>query len=224
MKCIFCLSALLLALLVNPPTARAADAIGTVVALQGVVRASGPAGSRRLLAGSALFEDDRVSVGAGHAQFLLRDGTRLVAGPQSNLHIDRFLMRKGSNHAQALALRAMRGTFRFISDRTPRSAVSITTRHATIGIRGTGFDFWVRAKTGVVVLKGVVAMRGRRGGVGVTMSAGCSMGVATPSAAKLLQGQEKRDTIVKNLPFLTDQSDLAPAFRLPIGPCGLASP
>lgn len=201
--------------------ARAADAIGTVIAASGAASATGHAGSRAIKAGSDLFENDRITVTSGNAQILFADGTKLVIGPNSMLLIDRMRMRNGTNAAQRLALKTLRGTFRFISGQTPKSAISITTTHATIGIRGTAFDFWVRAKTGVVVLNGEVAMLGRRGGKPIVMPRGCTMGVATLTATTLLQGREKRDTIKKNLPFLSNQSKLRPAFRLDVSSCRL---
>ena len=75
-------------------TAQAATEIGKVVAVAGSPTASGPGGDRKLSAGSAVFEDDKVTVGgAGNAQIILNDNTRLVVGPGSALVLDRFLMK-----------------------------------------------------------------------------------------------------------------------------------
>ena len=53
----------------------AADAMGSVVAVQGRPVAAGPSGSRPLSAGSDVFEGDTVTVGDGNAQLQLDDGT-----------------------------------------------------------------------------------------------------------------------------------------------------
>ncbi|MGB9143897.1 MAG: FecR domain-containing protein, partial [Aestuariivirga sp.] len=120
-------------------TALAADAIGKVAAVLGKPSASGPGGDRDLKAGAAVYEDDKIEVRSGNAQIILADGTRLVVGPGSTLVLDRFLM-TGGDTAEKVSIKALRGTFRFITGRSAKSAYDIQTANATIGIRGTGFD------------------------------------------------------------------------------------
>ena len=119
-----------------------AGAIGAVVATAGQVSASGPGGTRPLAAGSPLFERDKIVVISGNAQIQLLDGTKMVVGPNSALVLEKFLMRGGST-AQNVSIDALRGTFRFITGNSPHSAYNLHTSNATIGIRGTAFDFWV---------------------------------------------------------------------------------
>ncbi len=76
-------------------------------------------------------------------QLIFTDGTKLVIGEKSSLVIEKYLM-KGGNQAQAVAVDALRGTFRFITGNSAKSAYNIQTANATIGIRGTGFDFLCR--------------------------------------------------------------------------------
>ena len=135
----------------------AANAIGEVTAALGTPTASGPSGDRKLTAGAPVYEDDKISVGSGNAQITLGDGTRLVVGPGSTLVLDRFLM-TGGNSAQKISIKALRGTFRFITGRSAKEAYTIQTANATIGIRGTGFDFWSKQQTGVAVLDGSVRL------------------------------------------------------------------
>ena len=78
-----------------------------------------------------------------------------MVGPNSTLVLDRFLMR-GGNRPQKFSVDALRGTFRFISGNSAKNAYDIQTANATIGIRGTGFDFSSGRTT-------VVAVRDRAG-------------------------------------------------------------
>jgi hypothetical protein len=218
--CLFAVSAATLIML-DAVSANAANKIGTVSVVVGKPSASGPGGSRSLSAGSEVFEDDRISVKSGNAQIQLDDGTRIVVGPASTLVLDQFV-KKDARTASKVAIKALRGTYRFITGRSAKSAYKISTAQATIGIRGTGFDVWVQAKTGAVVLTGAVNLRGRNGG-SVVVKSGCQMGEATLSAAKPVVGRNKALLIKQNLPFILNQSSLSPRFRLNVGSCNLGS-
>ncbi len=213
------MSGLLLLGFVATPVAFAAK-MGEVVAVVGTPTATGPDGTRDLAAGSDVFENDAVKVSKGNAQIMLDDGTRLVVGPDSTLILDRFVMRSGAKKAEKVSIRALRGTYRFITGRSARSAYKITTLQATIGIRGTGFDYWVKKKTGAVVLNGAVVLSGLQGGA-VNLNAGCEMGEATLTTARQLLGAEKNQTIRENLPYLQNQSQLTRRFRLDVSTCRL---
>lgn len=200
----------------------AADKIGEVVAVVGNPQAKGQDGTRDLAANSDVFENDSIVTAIGNAQIMLRDGTRLVVGPGSTLLLDDFVMRGGSK-AQKVSIMALRGTYRFITGKSDKSAYKIATSSATIGIRGTGFDFWVKKKTGAVVLNGAVLLSGLNGG-SVDVKSGCQMGEATTTSARPLVGAEKAKTIRENLPFLLDQSQLNRRFRLDVTACRLQAP
>jgi hypothetical protein len=197
--------------------------IGEVVAVVGQPTATGADGSRKLSAGSKVFENDSVHVAKGNAQIILDDGTRLVVGPDSTLILDKFVMRGGATKADKVSIRALRGTYRFITGRSAKTAYKITTLQATIGIRGTGFDYWVKKKTGAVVLNGAVVLSGLQGG-SVNVNAGCEMGEATLTTARPLLGKEKNKTIRENLPYLQNQSQLTRRFRLDVSTCRLGPP
>jgi hypothetical protein len=203
-------------------TASTAEKIGSVVAVVGGATATGPAGNRRLNEKSDIFEDDKIVVGVGNVQIILDDKTRLVVGPSSTLVIDQYIRRE-NNKAEKIALKALRGTYRFISGNSAKSAYKITTAQATIGIRGTAFDFWTKAKTGAVVLRGRVNLRGKSGG-SVDVKSGCNMGVATTGAAQILTTAERNKSIRENLPFILDQSTLTRRFQLNVETCRLAPP
>jgi hypothetical protein len=204
-----------------PASVLAAGKIGKVVAVVGSPSASGPAGSRALKSGSDVFEDDKIVVKTGNAQIELSDGTKLVVGPSSTLLLDQFVMR-GTDKADKVAIKALRGTYRFITGRSPKSAYKISTAHATIGIRGTAFDVWSRGRTGAVVLRGAVRLNGFNSG-SVNVNSGCQLGEATTSNARRIVGRPKVQSIRENLPFILDQSSLVSRFRLNVSSCNINS-
>lgn len=197
-----------------------AGAIGTVVATYGSASATGPGGSRTLAAGGQVFEHDKITVTAGNAQIQLLDGTKLVLGSNSALVLEKFLM-KGGATAQNVSVDALRGTFRFITGNSPKNAYNIQTSNATIGIRGTGFDFWVAERTGVALLKGSVNLCSKSGGGScVTLQPNCSIGVAgDPNPAHKIMGPEKTGAIERRLPYLINQSELRTQFHLNTASC-----
>lgn len=192
-----------------------AAAIGTVVATYGTATASGPAGNRSLTSGSQVFEQDKISVVQGNAQILLLDGTKLVVGPRSALVLEKFLLKQGTT-AQNVSVDALRGTFRFITGTSPKSAYDIRTANAVIGIRGTGFDFWVADRTGVALLNGNVRLCSKTGGQScIDLQPNCSLGVAGDSnPARKLTGPEKTAVITNRLPYLINQTPLRAQFHL----------
>lgn len=199
--------------------ADAADPMGAVVAVQGRPTAAGPSGSRPLSAGSDVFEGDTVTVGDGNAQLQLDDGTKIVVGPSSRLVLQAYL-RRNATSASKISVKALRGTFRFITGKSPKSAYNINTSNATIGIRGTGFDFRVNSRTLLAVLEGAVRLRGRNGQA-VNTKSGCGVAEAGPGGTKAreLSGQAKTNALQNELPFITNQSSLRASFHLPIKNC-----
>ncbi len=214
----FALCAVIIATCYGSSASFAATKIGDVAGILGAPSASGAGGNRFLEKGSDVFEGDVVKVTEGNAQIILDDGTKLVVGPDSTLELNQFLKR--GKRVDKIAIKALHGTFRFISGKSAKKTYDITTASATIGIRGTGFDFWVKEKTGVIVMLGAVQLRGNNGKV-VNMTDNCDLGVAGDGAvaAELLTGKAKSDTISKNLVFIADQRRLLKSFHLPISKC-----
>ncbi|MDE2385971.1 MAG: FecR domain-containing protein [Alphaproteobacteria bacterium] len=191
-----------------------ADSIAQVVGLSGSATISGKAAS----VNSTVNEHDKIDVASGNVQLLFTDGTRLVVGEHSSLVIEKYLM-KGGNKAQALGVDALRGTFRFITGNSAKSAYDIQTANATIGIRGTGFDFWVSQDTGVAVLKGKVHLCRKGKKSCVDIEANCHAGIAQPDGARPLLGYEQSASMKNHLPFIIDQSRLRSDFHLNTASC-----
>jgi hypothetical protein len=108
---------------------------------------------------------DTIATGdSGEAQIIFPDQTRIVVGPNSQLSITRLLFRDNGT-ARRLSVNAVRGTFRFLSGESPSRAYNIRTPTATMGVRGTAFDFAVEGgdDTDLVVYSGRVQFcaRGR---------------------------------------------------------------
>jgi hypothetical protein len=208
-----------LSLMLGCGAALAASPIGKVVSILGAPSASGPGGDRKLGANAAVFENDKITVGSsGNAQIILNDGTKLVVGPSSTLLLDRFVMKGSSGAAESIGIKALRGTFRFITGKSKKSAYNIATSNATIGIRGTGFDFWVKNNTGVLVMIGSVNLNNNHG-KSVLVRADCEMGRSTPNEARRLTGNTFAQSVRTNLPYVLNQSSLNRLFRLPIENC-----
>ena len=189
----------------------AAEPIGKVVALAGSPTSSG----RALSAGSPIYENDRLDTGGGNVQIIFVDSTKLVVGPNSTLVIDRFLMR-GGNRAQKFSVDALRGTFRFISGNSAKKAYDIQTANATIGIRGTAFDFSSGRETLIAVLTGGVRLCAS--GRCETIPEGCGVGRARSNDIDELGGRAKSRAL-RQLPYIVSQGELNRQFRLNTESC-----
>lgn len=193
----------------------AATPIGKVFSKSGAPSAAGPGGNRDLAAGSPVYEDDKIVTGNGNVQIIFVDDTRLVVGPNSTLVIDRFLMR-GGDKARKFSVDALRGTFRFISGHSAKNAYDIQTANATIGIRGTAFDFTSGSATLVAVHEGRVRMCAY--GQCESIDDHCGVGRAGNGKLDELGGRAK-GRAVKSLPYVVDQSPLARPFRVDTSSC-----
>lgn len=197
-----------------------AGPIAKVVAVIGSPNSTGPGGSRTLVADSPIFENDKITVTSGNAQILFVDGTKLVVGPSSTLLISKVLMRGSGNTAQDFSIRALRGTFRFITGKSRKSAYDIQTANATIGIRGTGFDFWVKEATGVALLQGKVRLCSKNASKScVDLNPTCEVGTTENGTAKKLNGQAQIQRLRANLPYIFNQGQLRAAFKLNVNLC-----
>ncbi|MDT8342810.1 MAG: FecR domain-containing protein [Thermohalobaculum sp.] len=135
--------------------AGAAEQIGEAKAVIDSATAEGNVGERALVSGAEVFFGERVKTDSvGEAQLLFKDGTRMVIGPNSNLVLDQYVFRSGAADNQ-FVVRAFSGAFRFITGSGPKDAYLIHTPAATIGVRGTSFDFSVTpGETNLLLMHG----------------------------------------------------------------------
>ncbi len=127
----------LLASTAIPTYGWALDASGSAVSVSTQADASGPGGTRVLSAPGDIFQGDVITTDArGQAQIRFVDDTRFVVGPNSRVTIDQFVFNPDGT-ATDVVLNAAKGTFRFISGRSPHEVYSINTPTMSIGVRGT---------------------------------------------------------------------------------------
>ena len=150
----------------------------------------------------------------GTAQILLRDNTRLVVGPNSYMTVDRFVF--SGNRADAINLNAVRGAFRFITGLSPKKSYLIKTPSATIGVRGTRFDFSIdrRGRMALALYEGAAQLCNRRKECTV-VSGTCSIALTQRfRRMKPLTADEQRALRANAFPFLDKQTGLGKAFRI----------
>jgi hypothetical protein len=200
------------------PHAMAADPSGTVIAMVPAVEANGAVGKRRLSVNANIFMGDSIATGAvGEVQIRLADDTKLVLGPRSALFIDEFVLNSAGS-ADKVALKAVRGAFRFITGNSRKQAYKITTPTATIGIRGTKFDFGIGpdGTTAFAVFEGEMQVCDRRRRRCVVLGGGCSIASVGPSGEpRQPETLEQRQKVIDDFfPFIRNERRLGSGFSV----------
>lgn len=217
---ILCLTAVLAA----GTGAWAAEPSGTVVAVVPATQASGGAGTRMLVRTGPVYMGDVITTSAGgEAQIQLADDTRLVVGPNSRMVVDAFVF-DGRGKAKNVTLNAVRGAFRFITGSSRKSAYKIATPTATIGVRGTKFDFSVdrRGVLNFALFDGRARVCPHNGRC-IVLSGACSVAVIPRNGAvrRLSAGGERTQLLKTAFPYVATQQRLRPAFRVDTSNCGV---
>ncbi|HSF96087.1 MAG TPA: FecR domain-containing protein [Thermohalobaculum sp.] len=179
--------------------------------------ASGDVGERTLAVGASVFIGDVVKTdNVGEAQLLFEDGTRMVVGPNSSLVIDEFLFR-GKAAENKFSVRALGGAFRFISGESGDKGYSIRTPSATIGVRGTAFDFTVtpEGETNLVLLSGEAELCESSGNC-KTVASRCGFVRTTgDSNVEQIKDHLARARATREIfPYMVSQDRLLDPFRL----------
>ena len=144
-------STLALALCCGAAGAQSLDAAraGTLKTVQGTVTVSNAQGPRQVHPGDPVAEADKLLTGADSAaSVVMRDGSTLVLGPNSQLDIKSFAF-NGTTQKGNMLLSLLRGSLRMVTGLVGKGnpdAVKITTPTSVIGVLGT--DFIVLAKGG----------------------------------------------------------------------------
>jgi len=205
-------------------TLDAAEPSGTAVAVVQSASAQGAGGQRLLVVSASLFMGDRVNTGGvGEAQIRFKDQTKLVVGPNSSLLIDKFVFNPDKT-AKAVSINALKGSFRFISGVSAKSAYSISTPTATIGIRGTRFDVSiVNGVTNFALYEGGAKVC-KKGGGCVELKGSCEVVSIPPSSPikKLQGGVERANVLEQRFPYYRSQARLLQDFKVNTGGCALS--
>lgn len=161
-----------------------------------------------LKAADDLFEGQTIKTSSrGQVQIVFADDTRMVVGPGSTLVIQKILMRNNGT-ASNFAVSALGGTFRFITGKSNKGAYKIATPTATIGVRGTEFDFTVtEEETNVLLYEGAVTVCPTNGGC-ETVDKKCDVGVGEQSDASVISGGDTSD-----FQYAQSQAGLQSDFR-----------
>ncbi len=210
------LSAVFLALQISPSLSAPA---GEAVGVSPVARIVSGSAKGNLSVGQDIFIGDTIATGnTGEVQIRFADKTRLVIGPGSELLISKYVT-SGSGGAKTFAVNAVTGAFRFISGASAKPAYQITTPTATIGIRGTAFDFGVRGvgRTYVLMFDGVTRLCGSAGGCRDVAGLCTLAGTNSSGEARLSQESDflpRRGDLRRSFPYVRSQRSLNQDFRI----------
>lgn len=199
------------------PSGRAVGVIPDVSALR-------PDSRRTLALEQPVYMGDRIQTGPnGEAQILFIDETRLVVGAASLLLIDSSVMRNRKTMSSFI-VNALRGSFRFISGDSPKPAYAIRTPTATIGVRGTQFDFTVLPNGGTefVLLHGEARVCDRLGNCVLAQRACTAISLPPATPLRAVTDKDERSTRLRSyFPYVRNQyASLRQDFRANVGSCG----
>lgn len=136
-----CLAALLTA---SPAMAAAGADIGSAVTVVSIVTASLEKDERKLAVGDGVRAQELISVdNEGRSELELRDKTKLALGPGAKLLLDKFVYDPDLSGG-AIVMNLVRGSFRFVTGVAAKPAYVIHVPTASITVRGTIFDVYVK--------------------------------------------------------------------------------
>ena len=203
--------------IVSGPAVPITAPVGKVLSAAQTVRASGNAGARVLTKNAEIFFLDRISTNAtGIGEFEFSDGTKLAVGPSASLVVDQFVFKNKSSF-EKLSLSAAKGTFRWISGRSPSSAYQIRTPLGTMGIRGTAFDVTIRhGRVYIALITGNAKFC--NGSTCRTLKQSCDYIVADgrkiSEPARVSTASTKQETAAQLFPYLANSQRLSSRFRV----------
>ncbi len=181
--------------------------------------------ARNVARGTPVVSGDLIRTGAsGLVQVQFPDETKIVVGANSTLKIDETLFRP-NGRARKFATTAVGGSFRFISGKSSKGVYKLATPLATMGIRGTAFDYSVASgrSTDLLVFNGEVQLcaAGRRC---AEVRGGCqAVTVETGGAfSQPLNTAQKRALLASQFPLLRQQNVLQVPFRASTEGCDSA--
>ncbi len=203
--------------------ASAATPVGTAVSVRGGATAVGPDGTRSLASGADIFLGDKVETNVfGQVEIEFSDHTKLAVGANSSMVIDTYVM-QSSNKLNSFGLTASRGAFRFLTGNSAKQAYRLKTPTATIGIRGTEFDFSVARirPTAMALYGGIVRICSLSSNICANLRASCDVALINDGSVVKTQTAALTDQQIRlAFPFLKRESDLSPSMRVGSAHCG----
>lgn len=156
----------------------------------------------------------------GQVQIVFVDRTRVLIGPSSNFQVEDVQV-SSTKKASKFAVRALGGSFRFLSGDSKKEVYQIKTPSVTMGIRGTEFDFVTsRRRTRVVAFSGEVELCNRRSRC-ERITGGCDLTSADRTRFQSPKDQKERlDLLAREFPLIGQQARFRSDFRVPTSSCG----
>lgn len=170
---------------------------------------------------SILSGDTIVTNATGTVQLVFRDDTRIVVGPGSQFVAADIRMRP-NGQARQFTVATVGGTFRFLSGSSAKRVYDIRTPTATMGIRGTEFDFALDQSrdTTLVTYLGEVRMCGAgQRCFAVTGSCATIRAGARGVDPRPVTTDAKVGLLQQQFPFTRSQDRLDPRFRTRLDGC-----
>ena len=123
-------------------SALAAESVGTIKSISGTARLERGSAVIPLTVGLAVEPNDRIITSqASSVGLTLKDDTLLAIGSRSTFTVEKFAFNP-TTQTGSLGVRIWAGTLRMISGLIAKqnpTEVKVSTRNATIGVRGTDF-------------------------------------------------------------------------------------
>ncbi|HSM40740.1 MAG TPA: FecR domain-containing protein [Afifellaceae bacterium] len=199
----------------------ATEFAGTAVTVSQQANLSNGEGSQAMTQGMPVAMGDKIKTDSnGQVELIFTDDTKLVVGPNSQMVIEAYLLRSESQ-ANNFTVRALGGSFRFITGKSEMQDFKIKTPSATIGVRGPSFDLSVgrATATNVIIFEGAADVC-TQGGC-VTIDQGCGFARAPRlDAARIIKDQRYRaGRINDEFRYIVSQDSLSERFRVRTESC-----
>lgn len=169
--------AFLVAILSIAPGLASAQEIGRANEVIRIVHAVLGEGERDLATQDPVHFEERLTTDANSSGILLlRDDTRFIVGPSSDVILDSFVY-DPTQEAGEIALSVTKGVLRFVTGKVRPDGITIRTPTSTIGIRGTDFTLLVdnTSVTHLAVSDGRVLFRSLTNGFEAELGPGQSI-------------------------------------------------
>jgi cell division septation protein DedD len=141
------------------------DPIGATLSVVDIVTAAYNRDTRTLATGDGVRQNELIDVSKdGSTELKLNDETKLALGPGAKLLLDKFVY-DADKAAGDIGVDLVEGTFRFMTGKAAKPSYVVKVPRASITVRGTIFDVFVKADVGSWLLlhEGAVTVCDERG-------------------------------------------------------------
>jgi hypothetical protein len=152
-------------LVVGPVFAAGGDPIGATLSVVDIVTAAFNRDTRTLGTGDNVRQNELIDVSKdGSTELKLNDETKLALGPGAKLLLDKFVY-DADKAAGDIGVDLVEGAFRFMTGKAAKPSYVVKVPRASITVRGTIFDVFVKTDVGSWLLlhEGAVTVCDERG-------------------------------------------------------------